>query len=175
MYYYVSSCPIHGLIPNLTLLDRWVYEKDSDKMNEMLSNNLGGGGKCKKCGGYYPSLSYHESVCGKQNGNEIWPDGYITTDKNELLIGELKSAIDRSWENETPEQIIAIVINALYYRNKEIKELKDKLEDWEGSVKWVMDESCDANTKHCGCVPTLRKMVKELKDELVAAKELLNI
>ena len=162
VYYYMSSCPTHGLVPYLTP-PTWPngrsikeeYEKDWDKTQTI--------------------KDLTEQLANKKMNNYSQTSIFKHLQSSVLLINQLKSALYRDWKDETPEQIIAIAINGLYYRNKEIKELKDKLDDWEGSVKWVMDESCDANTKHCSCVPTLRKMVKELKEELVAAKELLKI
>ena len=76
MYYFVTTCPIHGN-------DRW--------------------------NPFWTQFTYQPS-------NDLEP-----------LINELKPALDRSWENETPEQIIAIAINALYNRNTEIKHLRDEL------------------------------------------------
>ena len=35
----------------------------------------------------------------------------------------------------------------------------------------AMDESCDANEKHCTCVPILRQKVKELEDQLSQQSE----
>ena len=40
------------------------------------------------------------------------------------LVEPLKKACDRAWEDETPEQIVAIAANAIYWREQEIAELR---------------------------------------------------
>lgn len=43
------------------------------------------------------------------------------------LIAPLKAAIDRDWKDETPEQVITIVCNALLWRAREIDVLSKSL------------------------------------------------
>ena len=75
VYYYMSSCPTHGL-PKLTWNDvyypqwpsgRSIKEEDEKNMSmdSFLGNRLGGPGRCKLCAAYVGNVSYHESVCGK--------------------------------------------------------------------------------------------------------------
>ena len=52
--------------------------------------------------------------------------------------------------------------------------LKDKLEDWEDSVKAVIEEECKEtdDRKHCSCVPILRAEVKRLQTILATIESL---
>jgi len=45
----------------------------------------------------------------------------------ELLLQPLKDACDRDWEDETPEQVVAIAANAIYWRGRAAnKQREDK-------------------------------------------------
>ena len=48
--------------------------------------------------------------------------------------------------------------------NLGIKELEEKLEDWENSAKFVLGDDCPTDEVHCGCVVILKKKIKELED-----------
>ena len=45
----------------------------------------------------------------------------------------------------------------------ELKRLREWKTDVEDSIKAAMDETCDANERHCTCVPLLRREVKRLQ------------
>jgi hypothetical protein len=51
------------------------------------------------------------------------------------------------------------------HENRELKAevatLREQLADWEDSYKMIMDERCSGDQKHCGCVPALKKKIKE--------------
>ena len=49
----------------------------------------------------------------------------------EACIQIIKDACDRDWKDETPAQIATIVSNAMFWRNKKIQELRDRLADAE--------------------------------------------
>ena len=51
----------------------------------------------------------------------------------------------------------------------EAMRLVQEIEDIKESYKFVMDEKCTSDEKHCACVPPLRQMVKELQAALDAA------
>ena len=46
------------------------------------------------------------------------------------------------------------------WREQQIAALKSEIEDIKESYKFVMDEKCTSDEKHCACVPPLRQMVK---------------
>jgi hypothetical protein len=60
------------------------------------------------------------------------------------LLEPLKAACDRSWSDETPEQIVAIAANALYWRDQEIARLKAALADAPQAQGWQPIETADA-------------------------------
>jgi hypothetical protein len=44
-------------------------------------------------------------------------------------------------------------------------ELEEKLDEYENAYKFIMDDKCFNEEKHCGCAPILRAKVKELEAE----------
>jgi hypothetical protein len=40
------------------------------------------------------------------------------------MLQPLKDACDRDWKDESPDQIITIAANAIYWRDREIEKLK---------------------------------------------------
>jgi hypothetical protein len=44
-------------------------------------------------------------------------------------------------------------------------ELQEKLDEYENAYKFIMDDKCFNEEKHCACTPILRAKVKELEDE----------
>ena len=50
-------------------------------------------------------------------------------------------------------------------------ELAEERQQWKDSLTASMDESCDANTHHCACVPHLRAEVKQLTAELAECRQ----
>jgi len=97
---------------------------------------------CQMCNKmYYHPCTIHEYKGWSWNPYWTTMTTYQPESNNlELLINELKPALDRTWEDETPAQIIAITINALYWRDREIKNLKDKLEQIEKLSKYESTE-----------------------------------
>jgi len=47
----------------------------------------------------------------------------------------------------------------------ENQKLRERLNDWEDTVKAVMSEECDSDEKHCTCVPILREQIKKLRGQ----------
>lgn len=47
-----------------------------------------------------------------------------------------------------------------------IEELEERLKDWEDTHRRIMSEECAFDEFHCTCVPSLRKRIAELEEEL---------
>lgn len=52
--------------------------------------------------------------------------------------------------------------DCLYETAKELRAWKQQVED---AIKAAMDETCDANERHCTCVPLLRSEVRRLREQ----------
>lgn len=49
--------------------------------------------------------------------------------------------------------------------------LKEKVEDWESSFKFVLDDKCIDEQLHCGCVPILQSRIKELEKKFAVIED----
>ncbi len=87
----------------------------------------------------------------------------------EQLIQPLKRECDREWKEETPEQVVAIAANAIYWRDEEIKMLNER-------VKQAVPER-DANWKAIRSLSPDPHYVerKELEARLEGAKTMQDI
>jgi hypothetical protein len=66
----------------------------------------------------------------------------------EKLVAPLKVQCDRDWSDETPEQVVSIACNAIYWRGDELRQALQEAIDWNdeyqrinnlrgGSPQWV--------------------------------------
>ena len=62
----------------------------------------------------------------------------------------------------------------LHSKDERIKELEEKLEDWENSAKFVLGDDCPTDEVHCGCVVILKKRIKELEILIKDVRNLIN-
>lgn len=53
----------------------------------------------------------------------------------------------------------------------ECAKLRDRLNDWQDTHTAIMKEQCAGDEKHCTCVPSLRKGLKELQAECAKLRE----
>ena len=59
-----------------------------------------------------------------RNGENPSPSLSEASPVGQLDLSPLKAACDRSWADETPQQIVSIAANAIYWRDQEIAKLK---------------------------------------------------
>lgn len=60
------------------------------------------------------------------------------------------------------QQCADLIVSALM---KATKELTEKLDEYENAYKFIMDDKCFNEEKHCACAPILRAKMKELEAE----------
>ena len=85
--------------------------------------------------------------------DEYVPDSEV----NDLFHTVCHSRTVPQWSEERRKRLRA---------EERIKELEEKLEDWENSAKFVLGDDCPTDEVHCGCVVILKKRIKELENLL---------
>ena len=56
------------------------------------------------------------------------------------LMRPLKEACDREWKDETPEQIVTITANAIYWRGRDHAAARQRIEELEGAIRDILQE-----------------------------------
>lgn len=64
-------------------------------------------------------------------GAPTWND-FLTT-----LLQPLKDACDRDWKDETPEQVVTIAANAIYWRDRELIESRAIIREWAERINGI--------------------------------------
>jgi len=70
-------------------------------------------------------------------------------------------------EPHKTQQCADLIVSALM---EATKELTEKLDEYENAYKFIVDDKCFNEEKHCACAPILRAKLKELEAENATLK-----
>lgn len=103
---------------------------------------------------------YDHSLCARaiEELKKQAEDLRATLREREAELAEAKGIADTRWN------LLVLERNKVSILVSTVARMRAEREDWQASVKAIMDTSCNQDEKHCTCVPLLRAKVDEINE-----------